>query len=85
ARADRAFLHGGDPAENAAILRAILSGERGPRRDAVVLNTAPGLVAAGIAEDIPGGILLAAESLDSGAALAKLEALIRFTNDGRWR
>ena len=69
----------------AAILRAILSGERGPRRDAVVLNTAPGLVAAGIAEDIPRGILLAAESLDSGAALAKLEALIRFTNDGRWR
>ena len=85
ARVDRAFLHGGDPAENAGILRAILSGERGPRRDAVVLNTAPGLVAAGIAEDIPQGIVRAAESLDSGAALAKLEALIRLTNDGRWR
>jgi anthranilate phosphoribosyltransferase len=75
-RAAREPLTGGDAAANAAILRAILSGERGPRRDFVCINAAAALVAAGSAADFREGVGLAASAIDSGAALAKLEALI---------
>lgn len=73
-------IAGGDANANAQIIRDILDGEKSPKRDVVVLNAAAALVAAGRAESIAGGIPLAATSLDSGAAKAKLEALVEFTN-----
>jgi anthranilate phosphoribosyltransferase len=69
---------GGNAPENAKIIESIFRGERGPRRDVVLLNTAPALVAAGAASTWKEGIRLAAESIDSGAALRKLEELRRF-------
>lgn len=73
-------LLGGDSAANAAILRGVLSGDlRDARRDVVVLNAAAALLTAGKVADLPQGVLLAGEILDSGAALAKLEALIRYS------
>ena len=73
-------LAGGNPTENAAITRGILKGERGPRRDIVLLNTAAALVVAGKTADIREGIRLAEEVIDSGAAEDKLQQLIQFTN-----
>lgn len=72
-------LAGGSPRENAAITRLILEGEKGPRRDTVVLNAALALVAGGRAGNIPEGLEMAAASIDSGAALAKLNELADFT------
>lgn len=66
---------GGDAHENAAILRAVLGGEPGPRRDVVLMNAAVALYAAGAAPDFAAGITAARESVDSGRALAALEAL----------
>ncbi len=80
ARSPMASLIGGDAVENAAIIRAILSGEKSPKRDVVLLNAAAALVAASRADSIADAIPLAAKSLDSGAASAKLEALVTFTN-----
>ncbi|HBZ56116.1 MAG TPA: anthranilate phosphoribosyltransferase, partial [Syntrophobacteraceae bacterium] len=74
-------LAGGDPAENAAITRRILAGQPGPARDVVVVNAGAAMVAAGVAADFADGIRMAAESIDSGAAAAKLDALIRFTQE----
>lgn len=75
-------LLGGDPAENAQILRGVLSGEvDGAKRDVVLLNAGAALVAGGAADDIAGGIQLAADVLDSGAALAKLDALIAYSQE----
>jgi anthranilate phosphoribosyltransferase len=82
ARAPVEAIGGGDPAENAKLLRSMLEGERGPRRDAVVLNTAAALVVAGRAGDLREGAAEAARSLDSGAALGRLEALVKATGDG---
>lgn len=76
ARGTLADLAGGDPAENAAITRVILGGEIGPRRDVVLMNAAAALVAAGNAADFPEGVALARESIDSGRALAALDALV---------
>ncbi|HQK13502.1 MAG TPA: anthranilate phosphoribosyltransferase [Anaerolineae bacterium] len=76
-RAAPADLRGGDPATNAAITRAILDGtERGPKRDVTLLNAAAALHVGGLATDLLDGVVKATESLDSGAALEKLEALI---------
>jgi anthranilate phosphoribosyltransferase len=71
-------LRGGDPSANAAIIRNLLSGERGPRRDAVVFNAAAALVVAGSARDLQEGAERAQASLDSGSALKTLDALRRF-------
>jgi anthranilate phosphoribosyltransferase len=76
ARASLDDLRGGDREENAAITRRILSGEPGPRRDIVLVNAAAALVAAGKAPDFAGAMALAAQAIDSGAALARLERLI---------
>ncbi|HEX9114402.1 MAG TPA: anthranilate phosphoribosyltransferase [Nitrospirota bacterium] len=73
-------LKGGDAKDNAAITVEILKGRKGARRDVVLLNAAAGLVASGRAADIRGGVKLAEESIDSGAALKKLEELKAFTN-----
>jgi anthranilate phosphoribosyltransferase len=78
-RAPISAISGGDAAYNADILRAILAGELGPRRDIVIANAAAALVAAGRASDFREGARLAAESIDSGAARKKLDALIAFT------
>jgi anthranilate phosphoribosyltransferase len=78
-RATLADISGGDAAENAAIVREVLQGNKSPRRDVVVLNSAAALVAAGRVDRWAEGIPLAAESIDSGAAAAKLTALARFT------
>jgi anthranilate phosphoribosyltransferase len=75
-------LAGGSPMENAAITLAILKGEKGPKRDVVLLNAGAALVVAGEAVDIREGIHLAGESIDSGAARDKLQKLIQFTRQG---
>lgn len=81
-RAELADLQGGYADENARIFRAILQGERGPRRDVVLLNAAAGLVAGGKASDLADGLSQAGHSIDSGAAQGKLEALIAYSNNG---
>jgi anthranilate phosphoribosyltransferase len=79
--ADPDDLRGGSAEDNARMLRAVLEGEKGPRRDVVVLNAAAALVAAGAAEDFRQGVRKAEEAIDGGAAKAKLEALIRFSQE----
>jgi anthranilate phosphoribosyltransferase len=74
-RAPMSALAGGDAKENAAILTAIFSGERGPRRDIVLLNAAAVLVAADLAPDLLTGIALAAQTIDSGAVTKLLDQL----------
>ena len=78
-RAPITAIRGGNPAENAAALLALLNGAHGPYRDTVLLNAAAGMVVAGVAEHIKDGLDRAATSLDSGGALAALEALRRAT------
>jgi len=73
-------LAGGDAGENAAIIRAVLGGEKSARRDVVLLNAAAALVAAGRANHIAEAISLAAKSIDSGLAAGKLEGLVRFSS-----
>jgi anthranilate phosphoribosyltransferase len=72
-------IRGGDVAENAAIVREVLSGKTSPRRDVVLLNSAAALVAAGRADHLRDGVPLAVQSIDSGSAAAKLAALATFT------
>jgi anthranilate phosphoribosyltransferase len=80
ARATLQNISGGDATENAAIIRAVLGGEKSSRRDVVLLNAAAALVAAGRADRIADAIPLAAQSIDSGAGAEKLAALARFTS-----
>src|SRR5574337_90196 len=75
-----ADLKGGDGKDNAAITVEILKGKKGPCRDIVLMNAAAGLAASGRAADLKQGVALSAESIDSGAALRKLEQLKAFTN-----
>ena len=73
-------LTGGTPEENAEITLAILKGEKGPKRNAVLLNAGAALYIGGKAESIADGVLLAAELIDSGKALATLEAFKEISN-----
>jgi anthranilate phosphoribosyltransferase len=73
-------LVGGDAGRNAAIIREILAGRKSACRDVVLLNAAAALVAGNRADHLRDALPLAAQSIDSGAATARLEALIRFTN-----
>lgn len=75
ARSPLDALAGGDAADNAHIALDILRGVKGPKRDVVVVNAAAGLLAAGRAKDPRSALLLAAEAVDSGRALAVLEKL----------
>jgi len=76
-------LRGGTPAENAAAIRAIFSGEeQGARRDAVLLTAAGAIAAGGQADDLRDGLHVARETLDSGAAAERLDALVAFSNGG---
>ena len=74
-RANPQDLAGGGPEENAQITLQILKGEKGPRRDIVLLNAAAGLIVGGRARNFEEGMKIAADSIDSHLALAKLEAL----------
>jgi anthranilate phosphoribosyltransferase len=72
-------LQGGDNETNAAIIRSILEGEIGPKRDLVVANAAAALFVARRAIELKSAVAMAADSIDSGAARRKLEKLIEFT------
>jgi len=78
-KADRSELIGGTIDDNAKIVLNILNGEKGAKRDIVLLNAGTAIVAGGKASDIKEGIYLAEESIDSGKALQKLEMLIKYS------
>lgn len=75
-----AAIIGGTPEENASALRALLDGQKGAYRDAVLLNAAAALYVAGRVSDLRGGVAIAAESIDSGKAKQTVEALARITS-----
>jgi anthranilate phosphoribosyltransferase len=72
-------LRGGTPAENAAMIRAVFGGEQGARRDAILLNAAGAIAAAGDAADLRDGLELARDAVDSGAASGRLAELVAFS------
>jgi anthranilate phosphoribosyltransferase len=72
-------LRGGEVAVNREIALSVLAGEKGPRRDIVLVNASVALVAAGRARDFVEGMALGAASIDSGAARRKLKQLVEFT------
>lgn len=80
ASAPMSAIKGGDATANAEIVRSVLEGERGPRRDVVLLNAGAALYISGKASDVSDGVGLAASIIDSGAARAKLKALVEATN-----
>jgi anthranilate phosphoribosyltransferase len=80
-RATLEEISGGDAGANAAIIREILDGKKSARRDIVLLNSGAALVAAGRANHITQALPVAAQSIDTGVARAKLNALVRFTNE----
>ena len=80
-RCTKEDLIGGTPEENAEITRRILTGEKGPKRDTVLLNAGAALVIGGKAESFADGIALAAQLIDSGKAAAVLDKLIAVSND----
>ncbi|HSJ28297.1 MAG TPA: anthranilate phosphoribosyltransferase [Acidimicrobiia bacterium] len=73
-------LLGGEVADNVSITRAVLAGEKGPKYDAVIVNAAPALVVAGLAQGFVDGVALARETIDSGAAEDVLERAIAVSN-----
>lgn len=73
-------LQGGEPDDNARIIREILKGDKGAKRDVVVLNAAAAIAASGKAKEMKEGIKLAEEAIDSGKAMEKLEKLIEITS-----
>ena len=79
-RCAKADLKGGTPAENAATTRAILSGQQGHKRNAVLLNAGAALYIGGKADSMEKGVVLASEIIDSGAALHTLEAFVEVSN-----
>ena len=81
-RSDKAELVGGTPLENAAILRAVLNGERGAKRDATILNAAAALYISGKYESIGDAVKVAGEVIDSGKATGKLDEFVRWSNEG---
>src|SRR5690349_127076 len=80
-RAPLEAIRGGDAAQNSRMILEVLGGVGGPRRDIVLLNAAAALIASSRASDFGEGVRLAAEAIDSGAAMNRLERLIQFTND----
>lgn len=80
-RCDRSELEGGTPEENAEITKAILGGEKGPKRNAVALNAGAALYIAGKADTLEGGIRFAESLIDSKAAMQKLDDFIKYSNE----
>ncbi len=68
------------PEESASSINGVLGGESGPRRDIVLLNASAAIVAGGVANDLRDGVRIAAESIDTGKAMASLKKLIEMTN-----
>ena len=83
ARATTEDFLGGTAEQNATYLRRVLDGEPGAHRDIVVVNAAAGLVVAGLAGDLGEGLVLAARSIETGAAARALDGLVRTSNDFR--
>lgn len=81
ARCEKEDLRGGGPSENAAILRAILDGEKGPKRDAAVLNAACAMFVSGKFAEIEAAVAAANEAIDSGAAKQKLQDFVERSNE----
>ena len=81
-RCQKEDLRGGTPAENAEILKAVLMGEKGARRDAALLNTAAALFITGKFASIEAAVKVAANAIDSGKAYEKLDEFIRCSNEG---
>jgi anthranilate phosphoribosyltransferase len=79
--ADPASLKGGEKEENADIIKSILKGDKGPKRDIVLINSGAALMIAGKADSLANGIQKAKESIDSKKAVEKLEELIQFTQE----
>lgn len=79
-RADREAIRGGNARENARIIREILNGKTGPRRDTVVLNAGAAFISAAVETRLEDGVRRAIEIIDSGKAAEKLDSLVRFTN-----
>ncbi|HEV2188238.1 MAG TPA: anthranilate phosphoribosyltransferase [Stellaceae bacterium] len=73
-------IKGGEPAHNAALMRGLLAGEKGPLRDIVLLNAAAALIVAGRAANLREGVAFAADTIDSGKAAKVLERLVAETN-----
>jgi len=82
-RASAADLVGGDAAENAATVRAVLDGREGPSRDVVLLNAGAALFVSGKAASVREGLTLAAQAIDSGAARGTLDRMVRVSQEGR--
>ncbi len=82
-RAKKEEIKGGDARRNAQIIRDILDGELGARRDVVLMNASAAFVAAGLDPDLKAGLERAKESIDSGMAKRKLQALVEFTQGCR--
>ena len=80
-RVELSAIAGGSPEENAAVVRSVFAGDRGPARDVVLLNAGAAILAAGNAHDLGAGVERAAEALDSGAAEGVLERLARRTGE----
>ena len=78
-RASLEDIVGGDAKKNANIIRQILNGEKGPKRDMVLLNASAAFVVAGLCDNFKAGIKIAKDSIDSGNAHDKLDKLIEFT------
>lgn len=74
-------MAGGNPEQNAAITRGVLSGEKGARRNVVLINTGAALMAAGKVDDLKAGIEMAAAAIDDGKALDKLQGLVAYTQE----
>jgi anthranilate phosphoribosyltransferase len=81
ARAGNEDLSGGEPAENADVVRRVLGGEAGPHRDIVVLNAGAGLVVGGRADSLSDGVALAAKAIDEGAAAETLRKLVEASQE----
>ena len=74
-------LKGGDPEENAAAIRSLLDGKKGPYRDIVVINTAAAAIIGGKAATLEEGAALAADAINSGRAQAALSRLVQYSNE----
>ena len=81
-RCKKEDLQGGEPTENAEIMKALLNGVKGPKRDAAVLNAAAAMFITGRYDSIAAAVDVANEVIDSGKALQKLESFIRYSNEG---
>jgi anthranilate phosphoribosyltransferase len=82
-RCEKSELTGGVPEENAVILRSVLSGEKGAKRDAAVLNAAAAMYISGKYDSIQNAVIIAEEIIDSGKAIKKLDEFICCSNEGQ--